>query len=62
MSKSTECLKYCKKLDDYLLRNLKDDLEHMTVNKDIYILLPDLRVLKQYVIKELYARVLINNG
>lgn len=60
MTISTDCLKYCKNLDNRVLIDLKCKLEHITENRDIYTLIPDLRTLKHYVIKELYVRGLIN--
>lgn len=59
MTIATDCLKYCKDLENTVLVDLKDNLEHVTENKDIYTLIPDLRTLKHYVTKELYARGLM---
>jgi hypothetical protein len=59
MTIATDCLKYCKDLDNRVLVELKCELEHITENKEIYTLIPDLRTLKHYVTKELYARGLI---
>lgn len=59
MTIATDCLKYCKDLDNGILLSLKSDLEHITENKEIYTLIPDLRTLKHYVTKELYVRGLI---
>lgn len=61
MSKATECNKYCSDLDNTELLYLKEHLNHITEEKRIYGLMPDLRVLKSYVVKEVYKRGLEND-
>lgn len=61
MSKATECNKYCDDLDNSELIYLKEQLDHITEQKKIYALMPDLRILKSYVIRELYARGLMKD-